>query len=401
MEKRDPEGTYRDDNGRLRDIKTNRFRTDPNKSPSVSRKSRGGRSASATPREEEEQDRSRSGDEQQVSSLTTLPNSVDTTGDKRRPKLKPKTGILNTPEGDAILHRHRLEEQIRQGTVAIPFNSAQGTGIFGGAAATSIPLGVRATGDQSSTMHMNIFTDEQVMSPNGPEETHPVREEIDPGVLQWSINSQPPTPRKGDTGGEHVRSQTMHSEYEQAFERVCCQCGETMPTGGVVCSCRCVHRCHEECKHFCENDDVVCIHCNKKGHFVQGQPFHPPMTHEELLRNIDLGISIPRGSKVRNLEERRLEVLQGLAMATPEEPGAPGLRAGVSGENNMENGTSGLRAEVPQIVCVPCSVEPAALAPGATQRSDSASGGKRTLDKVAEPPGLGAPDESKARRIQN
>eukprot|EP00971_Amphidinium_carterae_P261304 5183840-Amphidinium_carterae.1 len=64
MEKCDPEGTYRDGNGRLRDIKTKQFRTDPNKSPSVSRKSRGGRSASATPREEEEQDRSRSGDEQ-------------------------------------------------------------------------------------------------------------------------------------------------------------------------------------------------------------------------------------------------------------------------------------------------------------------------------------------------
>eukprot|EP00971_Amphidinium_carterae_P309244 6145284-Amphidinium_carterae.1 len=52
MEKRDPEGTYRDGNGRLRDIKTSQFRTDPNKSPSVSKKARGGRSASATPRVE-------------------------------------------------------------------------------------------------------------------------------------------------------------------------------------------------------------------------------------------------------------------------------------------------------------------------------------------------------------
>eukprot|EP00971_Amphidinium_carterae_P261782 5193062-Amphidinium_carterae.1 len=106
MEKSDPEGTYRDENGRLRDIKTKRFRTEPNKSPSVSRRSRGGRSASATPREEEEEkDRSRSGDEQHVSSLTTLPNSVDITGEKKRVKMKPKTGILNTPEDDAIIQR--------------------------------------------------------------------------------------------------------------------------------------------------------------------------------------------------------------------------------------------------------------------------------------------------------
>eukprot|EP00971_Amphidinium_carterae_P209859 4162566-Amphidinium_carterae.1 len=115
MEKCDPEGTYRDGNGRLRDIKSKQFRTDPNKSPSVSRKSRGGRSASATPREEEEQDRSRSGHEQHVSSLTTLPNSVDTTC-KRIRRMKPKTGILKSAEGDAFLQRQRLEEQIRQGT---------------------------------------------------------------------------------------------------------------------------------------------------------------------------------------------------------------------------------------------------------------------------------------------
>eukprot|EP00971_Amphidinium_carterae_P061543 1218259-Amphidinium_carterae.1 len=101
------------------------------------------------------------------------------------------------------------------------------------------------------------------------------------------------------------------------------------------------------------------------------------MTHEDLLRNIDLGISIPRGSKVRSLEERRLAVLQGLALNSPEGPGTSGLRAEVTGEANMENGTSGLRAEVPQMACIPCTVEPTVLAPGAAQRS--ASSGKRTL----------------------
>eukprot|EP00971_Amphidinium_carterae_P045887 902715-Amphidinium_carterae.1 len=60
MEKSDPEGTYRDGNGRLRDVVTKQFRTDPNKSPSTAKKSRGGRSASATPRIEENKDRSRS-----------------------------------------------------------------------------------------------------------------------------------------------------------------------------------------------------------------------------------------------------------------------------------------------------------------------------------------------------
>eukprot|EP00971_Amphidinium_carterae_P235169 4666625-Amphidinium_carterae.1 len=99
-------------------------------------------------------------------------------------------------------------------------------------------------------------TDSEVMSPNGLEETVPVREEIDPGVLHWSITSQPPTPRKEDTGGERVHSQTPLSEFERAFESVCCQCGEMMQSGGVVCCCRCVHRCHEECKHFCENDEI-------------------------------------------------------------------------------------------------------------------------------------------------
>eukprot|EP00971_Amphidinium_carterae_P160255 3177088-Amphidinium_carterae.1 len=59
-----------------------------------------------------------------------------------------------------------------------------------------------------------------------------------------------------------------------------------MPSGGVVCCCRCVHRCHEDCKHFCENDDIVCIHC-KMSHFLPGQPFRPPMTHEDLLGNIE------------------------------------------------------------------------------------------------------------------
>eukprot|EP00971_Amphidinium_carterae_P102283 2025243-Amphidinium_carterae.1 len=65
---------------------------------------------------------------------------------------------------------------------------------------------------------MNLFTEEQVMSPNG-------REELNPGVLQWSINSQPPTPRQGNTGGEPMPLQT---DYEQAFDSVCCQCGEMM-----------------------------------------------------------------------------------------------------------------------------------------------------------------------------
>eukprot|EP00971_Amphidinium_carterae_P229112 4544720-Amphidinium_carterae.1 len=126
MEKSDPEGTYRDGNGRLRDVHTKQFRTDPNKSPSSAKKSRGGRSASATPRIEENNDRSRSGDELHVSSLTTPPHSAETTGDQKRTKLRPKTGILNNAEGDVIIQRHRLEEQIRQGAVAIPFNSAQG-----------------------------------------------------------------------------------------------------------------------------------------------------------------------------------------------------------------------------------------------------------------------------------
>eukprot|EP00971_Amphidinium_carterae_P195156 3872693-Amphidinium_carterae.1 len=58
------------------------------------------------------------------------------------------------------------------------------------------------------------LTDEEVMSPNGLlEETKPVREEVDPGVLQWSINSQPPTPRKGDKSGARA-----YSEYETAFD---------------------------------------------------------------------------------------------------------------------------------------------------------------------------------------
>eukprot|EP00971_Amphidinium_carterae_P249304 4948785-Amphidinium_carterae.1 len=128
MEKCDPEGTYRDGNGRLRDSISKQFRTDPNKSPSVSKKPRGGRSASATPRLVEEKDRSRSGDEQlqPVSSFTTLP-SVEPVGDKRRTKLRPKTAIADTAEGEAVLQRHRLAEQIRQGAVAIPFNSVQGT----------------------------------------------------------------------------------------------------------------------------------------------------------------------------------------------------------------------------------------------------------------------------------
>eukprot|EP00971_Amphidinium_carterae_P139824 2770140-Amphidinium_carterae.1 len=236
------------------------------------------------------------------------------------------------------------------------------------------------------------------MSPNGLEETEPVREEVEPGVLQWSITSQPPTPRKGDKGGQQVPSLMLHSEYEQAFENVCCQCGEMMPTGGVVCCCRCVHRCHEECKHFCENEAIVCIHC-KRSYFLQGQPFHPPMTHEDLLRNIEFGISIPRGSKVRNLEERRLAVLQGIALNSPENPGTSGLRAGVSGEVNVEGGTSGLRAGVSQMLCQPCTTQPTALVPGATQRS--ASHGKRNLEQIAEPPGLNKPDDPKVRRIQN
>eukprot|EP00971_Amphidinium_carterae_P062320 1233676-Amphidinium_carterae.1 len=247
-------------------------------------------------------------------------------------------------------------------------------------------------------MLTNQVINKEVMSPNGLEETSPVREDIDPGVLQWSINSQPPTPRKGATGGERAQSQTPYSDYETAFDNVCCQCGEMMPTGGVVCCCRCVHRCHEECKHFCENDDIVCIHC-KRSHFLKGQPFCPPMTHEDLLRNIEFGISIPSGSKVRNLEERRLQVLQGLALGNPDEPGTSGSRVGVPGGSQVEGRPSGLYAEVPQMICQPCGVQPTALVPGAAQRS--ASNGKRNLEQITEPPGLSKPDDSKARRIQN
>eukprot|EP00971_Amphidinium_carterae_P220290 4373201-Amphidinium_carterae.1 len=65
----------------------------------------------------------------------------------------------------------------------------------------------------------------------------------------------------------------------------------------------------------------------------------------------------------------------------------------------MEGGTSGSRAGVPQMQCIPCSGEHIPLLPGAPQRS--ASVGKRTLEQIAEPPGLGAPEEAKARRIQN
>eukprot|EP00971_Amphidinium_carterae_P196591 3901417-Amphidinium_carterae.1 len=67
-------------------------------------------------------------------------------------------------------------------------------------------------------MLMNNLTSQEVMSPRSLEETLPVREEIDPGVLQWSINSQPPTPRKGDIGGERAQSQTPFSDYEKAFD---------------------------------------------------------------------------------------------------------------------------------------------------------------------------------------
>eukprot|EP00971_Amphidinium_carterae_P206214 4092241-Amphidinium_carterae.2 len=132
-------------------------------------------------------------------------------------------------------------------------------------------------------------------------------------------------------------------------------------------------------------------------HFVQGQPFSPPMSHEDLLRNIENGISIPSGSKVRNLEDRRLRVLQGL-MAPPEEPGASGSRVGVPGEGQVEVGTSGSRAGVPPILCVPSSGEQLPSLPGAPKRS--ASVGKRTLEQIGEPPGLGN-EEAKARRIQN
>eukprot|EP00971_Amphidinium_carterae_P238530 4735173-Amphidinium_carterae.1 len=61
------------------------------------------------------------------------------------------------------------------------------------------------------------------MSPNGrelepaPEETEPDRG-VNHGVLRWSINSQPPTPRRGDSGKERALSQTPFSDYEQAFD---------------------------------------------------------------------------------------------------------------------------------------------------------------------------------------
>eukprot|EP00971_Amphidinium_carterae_P200331 3975499-Amphidinium_carterae.1 len=185
MEKVDPEGTFRDSQGRLRDSKTKRYRVDPNKTPSTSRKSRGGRSASATPREEEEeQDRSRSGDEQHVSQLTTLPNSVANTGEKR----------------------------IR--IVTIPLNSVQGSGTPCIAIATLPPSGARAKGDQSVKESSKLLTSSQVMSPNSL------------GALQWSINSQPPTPR--DAGDDEDQT-PLQTDYEEAFNSVCCQCGEMMP----------------------------------------------------------------------------------------------------------------------------------------------------------------------------
>eukprot|EP00971_Amphidinium_carterae_P011338 223334-Amphidinium_carterae.1 len=86
MEKVDPEGTYRDSSGRLRDVKTKQWRADPYKTPPTSRKKiRGDRSASATPpREKDVRERSRSDDaqQQQLPQQTTLSHSVDTSGVK-------------------------------------------------------------------------------------------------------------------------------------------------------------------------------------------------------------------------------------------------------------------------------------------------------------------------------
>eukprot|EP00971_Amphidinium_carterae_P325808 6456267-Amphidinium_carterae.1 len=105
------------------------------------------------------------------------------------------------------------------------------------------------------------------------------------------------------------------------------------------------------------------------------------MTHDDLLRNIEVGISIPSGSKVRNLEDRRLKVLQSLATDAPDGPGTSGSRVGVPVEGQVEGGDYPL------------------LLPEAPRRS--ASVGKRTLEHISEPPGLGTSEEAKARRIQN
>eukprot|EP00971_Amphidinium_carterae_P168205 3332751-Amphidinium_carterae.2 len=318
MEKCDPEGTYRDRNGRLRNgrlrnIRSKQFRTDPNKSPSISRHSRGGRSASATPREEDEQERSRSGDEYRDTPLITLPNSVANAGEKRT-RLPKKTRVLKPTGEEVAAQRQVMEDQIRQGIVTIPINSAQG---IPGKAIDPLALpGIAAQRDQSVNESSKLPTSKEVMSPNSL------------GALRWSITSHPPTPRDEGNDGENT---PLPTDYEEAFDSVCCQCGEMMSPDDTVCCCRCDHRCHYLCRHFCDNDEIVCIHC-KRSHFLPGQPYIPPMSHSDLVRNVEYGVSVTSGSKIRNLEERRLEVLQSLAQDGLGEEGPPGSRAGGSKE---------------------------------------------------------------------
>eukprot|EP00971_Amphidinium_carterae_P246331 4892680-Amphidinium_carterae.1 len=173
------------------------------------------------------------------------------------------------------------------------------------------------------------------------------------------------------------RCRLSRTDYEEAFDNVCCQCGEIMPPEEYVSI-------------SVKNDEVVCIHC-KRDYFVEGQPFRPPMTHDELLRNVEYGISIPSGSKVRGLEQRRLNVLVELGGGDPEELGPPGAHAGgpetrlphVERSSEMHQG--GSHEASTYGVAIPWS----------------SSGGKRTIAEIGEPPGLGGiPVDSKVRRTQ-
>eukprot|EP00971_Amphidinium_carterae_P261939 5195622-Amphidinium_carterae.2 len=308
MENSDPPGTHRNAAGRLCDEKGH-FVKDPNKISVATRRSRGNRSVSAsTPRQG---DRSRSfeqgpGQEDRLQGNSvnenlllpphsTLPDPADNMEVARRRIAKKRDTLEDVPKA-AEKHRERMQAQLRQG---IPIRVDHVPEVLSTPEVIS-PLRVPIEGVPLSS---EVPTSPQPLTGYEPNRT---------GVQKYQIHSHPTTPRVAE------EDDLQYQDLEDAWDSVCCQCGDIMQQDDVVCCCRCDHRCHRLRHHIC-GEDMVRVHC-KRDHFASGQPFRTPMTHGDLLRNIRLGVTVTSGSKIQNLEQSRLTVLEELGTALPGEP---------------------------------------------------------------------------------